>query len=381
MDNVLDDSEILGSYRANRDTLHRGAYADPSTGFSPYLKARISSNLFHLLPHIDVAKHSSLTKDIYYNQQLASLDLSFWRDLLPLLVAGDNSMERIRNTQGVICSYHYGSYRLLAPYLIQQGIKISILIDYRVDSAQGDLFRTVLDDCCELSGRSAGFYRMRNTSDPNLLRTLLRDVKDGYSVLVYVDGNIGTAGKAKKTSKNQHLVDVSFLGAKLFSRTGFATIAYLSGHPILPVALSREGEKNSFHGYAPIHADGDSRDTFCQRACANIWGILADRLMTEPEQWESWRYVDLSLDLRDLIARHERKPAQKVGEDSPHFNHKRYVLSLEGEEATLYDRISYRIIPVNRPIFDELARVSAEPGYRIENRKLFLQCVDLGVLI
>lgn len=131
----------------------------------------------------------------------------------------------------------------------------------------------------------------------------------------------------------------------------------------------------------PIHVDGDDRDALCQRACASVWHTLGDRLMIEPEQWESWRYVDLSLDLEDLVGRHATRGPQGIDQGPLRFNDQRYMLSLEGDEATLYDRLGYRVIPINRSLFDELARASAEPGYKIESRKLLRQCVDLGVLI
>jgi KDO2-lipid IV(A) lauroyltransferase len=224
-------------------------------------------------------------------------------------------------------------------------------------------------------------YRIRNTSDAGLLRKLFQDLRDGYSLLIYIDGNIGTNENKTVPSKSDHLIEVDFLGCPLASRSGFAMLGYQSERPILPVILRRQNGTNFIKYFTPIEAESLGREAFCKLACTNVWSHLARRLKHDSTQWESWRYIDLSYDVSVFKDRFEIvKPIFTSGMPLI-FNRQRFVLSDRNDTPILYDRVGYRIIPINKSTYDVLRKFSNGIRYDESDLSFIGQCYDHNILI
>lgn len=358
--------------------------------YNVHEEARISASLFHLRPDIDTRKHTELIQLILFNQRLASLDQRFLNLLIPNLHV--ENMERaseILECGGdtpVVCCYHYGSYRLLCPFLLARGMKISMLIDHHVERMQGRVFSEVLATFCRERGIDPTNYRIRNTANPNILRVLLRDLKENFCVIVYVDGNLGTShGVNKSASAPNNTVLVPFMGASLYSRIGSAVIAYLAKRPIVPLMFRRQGRGENVvtlrDRFYP--SPGEPRDVFIRRSCMALWGWISEVLQVDATQWESWRYADRSLDREKLAARYRHSYQKRDLSSSERplvFNHQRYAISGTHQVPILFDRATYKMIPMSQKAYETLIDWESNGAGNAKDDAFFNQCVRLGIL-
>lgn len=372
----------LEEYEAYVAALRQAVWNDNSIGFDDYTVGRISSNLLHLSPNIENSQYDALIKNIFLNQTLASYDLGCSDYLVPNIINDDQSLDySFESSPAIICSYHYGSYRLLGPHFLKKGVKLSILIDHRVDNVKGQDFRDALDNSCRATDVPTTMYRMRNTADTALLRKLLHDLRDGYSLLIYIDGNVGTNSDKGRSGKDEHLVGFNFMDCPLLSRFGFAMLGYLSKCPILPVMLRRQDKHNVVRCYPVIKNSGMSRDVFCQEACAAVWLHLEHALRVDPTQWESWRCIDLSVDISRLKERFGKVNMEFIQDVPLIFNLRRYALSNKSGTPVLYDRAEYRIIPINSKVYDALIGCSNGLMCNESDMAFVKNCFDLDILV
>lgn len=194
--------------------------------------------------------------------------------------------------------------------------------------------------------------------------TLLRDLRDGYSVLTFIDGNLGVGADSKDQG---HRLSVTFLGASLYARTGMAHLSRMAKCPILPVVTRRDQADprlNHIEVLGPIMPELQDREAHALNVVSELWRILAEKVKRVPTQWESWRYIDRSLDLASLAIRYQM-PERTV--DELHeilFNDHRYAISDDEKAPILFDRVSYRSYFISRALIDFLREFVGNPRTR-----------------
>lgn len=379
------DIAAKDNYRNAVEDLRRQVFEDQSAAYSKYDAGRTSASLFHLCPHLDTAEHPRLLRYIYFNQRRAHLDQYHLELLVPnVSVEGDGAQALFSGQPSIVCSYHYGAYRLVLPYLLSRGLKISMLIDHRVADAQGKDFDAILGAFCATRGLPSENFRIRDTANPTMLLSLVRDIRAGFTVLVFVDGNIG-AGQ----DNSEHFTPLPFLGATLRSRVGVAVVSHLAKCPIIPVLAPRDEDAlwgTRFQVCAPITPDGQDRETYAARASGALWTPLENAIADAPLPWESWRYVDRSLDIAALEARHPVAVAD-TDPDAVVFNARRFVLD-EGESSpVLFDRVNYRVHTISSILFQFLKQFLDMPRSRHYalsqpkmNEAMWRKLIEMGVL-
>src|SRR3546814_7218233 len=81
---------------------------------------------------------------------------------------------------------------------------------------------------------------------------LLRRLKQGYNVLIYLDGETGNP----KDERYEKWTSVNFLEGVLQVRKGIASISNFVGAPIVPVISRREPENGiTIHFFSPIRPE------------------------------------------------------------------------------------------------------------------------------
>jgi KDO2-lipid IV(A) lauroyltransferase len=367
--------------------LRASILGDQSQAYTPVETARTSANLFHLRPEIPVDLHADLTRRIYFHQRRAHLDQFFLDALVPgVHEIGPQVTIPLSGSPAIVCTYHYGPYRLLLPHLLLRGVKVSMLIDQRVADAQGGELEDILRRFCTRWNLPQENFRIRDTSKPGMLLSLRRDLRAGYSVLVFIDGNIGAD---RDMGAGEHTAPVPFLDATLHSRTGVAVLANMARVPIVPVLMKRSVHDeltNELHALAPIGPGYGEREDCVRHACVAMWQPLDAALRADPLPWESWRYVDRSLDLAQLQARHPPSP----GDGDPSrviFNEERFALDASNAEPVLFDRVTYRLRPLSPSLLRFLEQFRGTPRsceYALAQPKMtpatWRQLLDLGVL-
>lgn len=133
--------------------------------YSKLEQGRISASLFHLRPEIPVPDHELTIRDIYFHQRWAERDQNHLELLVPALRQTGAGLALLDSSSvKVLCGFHLGSYRLIVPYTLSRGMKVSMLIDKRVAEKQAsDFYRLVGEFCTALHIPQASF-RIRDTS-------------------------------------------------------------------------------------------------------------------------------------------------------------------------------------------------------------------------
>jgi hypothetical protein len=358
------------------------------TRYSTLQKARASASLFHLLPNIDVEDHPQTLRKIDFYQCWAAQD-QFHLDLLApsTELTGEGRDRVICDAPKIICAFHYGSNRLILPLLLRSGQKISMLIDHRVADTQSSEFHSILHQYCATEQIPESNYKIRDTSSPSVLLSLIRDIRAGYSVLIFLDGNLSIGG-AK--GDRDHTVPVPFLGATLFSRAGLAVLSHVAKCPIVAMLAHRNPDctsRNRVVAHEPIEAGDSDRSSYVPKVCAALWKTLQDALAADPIPWEPWRYVDNFLDLESLAKRQQRLPDNSQPPETIAFNTQRFALENSHVQYALLDRATYMIYNISAAFFNFLSLFYSNPRTRDfalthpgMNAKLWKKLLDMGVL-
>ena len=119
---------------------------------------------------------------------------------------------------------------------------------------------------------------------------MLRELKAGRSLLLYMDGNTG-AGNS--TARNENCCLVDFLRHQLYARKGNGYLAHAANVPIIPVINYRPAwDDIRLRFFDKIMPDaGKDRNNFAIRATQQLYDIAAPYIQQYPEQWEAWLYL------------------------------------------------------------------------------------------
>lgn len=324
----------MSRFSKHIEKLNRVIAEDPKSGeFADQVQEVVLSNLYRLFPGASLAEMRQMSREAYFNQSRASIEVGYFSELVPQITLTDRSAFPWTSSPAVFVSYHIAGYRLLPAWLLHQGLKLTIVMDKSVAEHKEEKFSGALGAFLTKAGMANDTFRFRDTSDPSLVLKLVRDLKSGSSVLFYIDGNMGIDGK--KPSE-QHSLAVPFMDHQLHSRTGIPVIAHLAHAPVIPAMMSQSSEltKNRVELFPAIIPSGD-RQEFVAKALTEVWGHCEDRVRTNPGLWESLRYVNKYVAYR-TAAPSQSKP---LGErDEVIFNYRRFAFRDDFDETVVFDR-------------------------------------------
>jgi len=356
-------------------------------------QARISSSLFHLLPELPIEAHDALIADILLHQHLAAAEPQHWAEIYPGLQAEGPGLALARGAEpAIFCSFHYGSYRLVLPWLLETKGAVTMLIDRSVAAGQGEGFQQKVAEFARVRG-NAGDLIIRDTSDGQVVLRLLRDLRQGRSLLLFVDANLGTqpAAVTADGEPSPHEAAVDFLGARLWTRTGASVLSCLGQRPIVPLLPLREAPGQArvrLQCFAPIQP-GPDRHAHAVPSMQALWQVLEQALRRDPAPWECWRYVDRSLDPRSLTRLLPGSEPGDLAARTWRLHSQRYLLET-GWSTTrvLFDRCLMRSFLISGALADTLERLrgAATPGAELLgwpglNRATLTGFVQRGLLV
>lgn len=237
-------------------------------------------------------------------------------------------------TPGIITTFHYGYYRRLPFLLLSSDIPICILVSQTVKEEQEKYYQAILGE--ERSTR----ILFAVAEDPKLFFQIRSLLDRGYHILCYVDGGKGLG----KTELQTHAMSMDFLHCKLWIRTGFAHIAYLSAVPIYAAWECMDSNSNGEFKptiYRPLA--NDSRTNFVYRCVHALYADFARSLRSRPFAWENLFY------LQDSI---------RLSADTIYLtNTDRYVPFRQEDQYFILDKSNYLSYPLNLDKFDRLCNI------------------------
>jgi lauroyl/myristoyl acyltransferase len=309
----------------------------------------VSASLLNFLPEIEVGRHESIYRSILLHQRLSV----FEQDHPAILenVSMENlapgTLTAIKQRPAIICTFHLGSYRLINLLLVKYNLPFSLVIAKSVIKAQGDTYTALYDKISE--GNNAGDFDLIDAEEPNAAIQMLRSLKKGKSLVVYVDGNTGSGSLSRQKENSCCL---PFLHQQIAARKGIGFLAHAANTPVLPVICYRKSVKDivlRFHEIIDPEPDME-RNTFAQTLMKKLYDFASPLIRTYPEQWEAWLYLHKVANIINPVKR-KQEPEQLHQADNLIFNDRLFGLFKTSSAHYLFNKTSYMSYPIDKNLY------------------------------
>ncbi|WP_207795719.1 LpxL/LpxP family acyltransferase [Sphingobacterium haloxyli] len=251
-----------------------------------WLYALFAANLYRFCPHIDTSSYSDIYRRLVASRYRASDDqlseaLPIKQEVLAKLTS---YIGQIKDRPGIVATFHTGSYRLLNRVMCMQGLQVAVVMSSDIIADQGEFLYAQ-----HAKMENAGALRLIDADASNCLIKLLGALKNGYHVLVYMDGNHGSVTAEDGTDNEK----VPFFDCNLLVRKGLAVLSYKRNIPIYPILSSLDDQGDTFYrSYPTIYPNTqEALEHYISRVFRSLYAHLQEVISRNPEVWEGWLYV------------------------------------------------------------------------------------------
>lgn len=333
-----------------------------------------SANVENVLPSIPRSQHETLFRGLLLQQMFTKFDQQCLTvgDLVKL--RGAQHLAAHAGEPKIYCAYHLGSYRLLTSVLFRRGVDCVLLVGSNMNRVQGDDMQEHIEGLRQKHGLT-NVFRVVEAGSPSAALTVLRELKAGRSLIVYVDGSPESAPQPGEESQ---YLSVRFGQRRLLTRKGVGYLSHAAGVPLVPVVSYRLPDMtNVLHSLAPIRPIRNSdRDIYCQEAMQQLYDAFWPFLSRYPEQWDGWNYIHSFLEPEK-----QGKRMAEWAECRPRFNENRYSLCDLEQAPILFDRRLYQTYEITEDLRDLLLNLNeVESVEEVVGREMFGELVELEIL-
>jgi len=297
------------------------------------------------------------------HQAIAEHDIYIENSYKNILVSGvdmDDHQPRI------FCSFHLGSYTII-PQILLDKFKVALVINEKTLQSKGKIYDRLIQS------RSVNDYAIINAEDKNAVLAIIKKVRQGFSLMFYIDGNTGVGGFERKDDK---LVSINFLSNQILSRKGIAFLSYKLNIPIIPIYAYRESNNNHIQTEVPITKEsfrGESIESFVKKCTQQIWRGFEKILLKYPDQWEGWMYLHSFYNMRNLNGMNMNPHADNALKNSSLTISSNIDLFSQNSKHYTYDYRDSSIHEVNKGVFTVL--------HGLKRYDLSVKFVDLSSLV
>jgi len=318
----------------------------------------VSASLLNFLPEIDVNRHESIYRSVLLHQRLSVFEQD--RPAILENVCMENlapgTWAAIKQRPAIICTFHLGSYRLINLLLVKYNLPFSLVIAKSVIKAQGGTYAALYDQIS--GGNNNGDFNLIDAEEPTAAIQMLRSLKKGKSLVVYVDGNTGSGSAARQ---KENSCPLSFLHQQISVRKGIGFLAHASNTPVLPVICYRKSLTAialKFHDIIYPQQNTD-RNTFAQTLMEQLYDFASPLIRAYPEQWEAWLYVHKVANIINPVAT-TREPKHLQQSDNLVFNDRLFGLFKTSSAHYLFNKASYMSYPIDKHLYALLQNARIE---------------------
>ncbi len=275
---------------------HAGSLLDPFATLERLKQfSFFSANLTNFLPLLDYSKHLHIYKDAYINQRLSLLDEQYFGEEVPLDVCGweDSKIADLLDRPSIICTLHAGSYRYVTYLLTKSNVRFAVLISGQAVQKQGEGFKQRYADWYQRRGTVAELPII-DAENPRAIWEMIRLVKSGYHVVVYLDGFTGLPTPQKELQR------VPLFAQHIFVRKGVSFLAHKLGLPLVPILCLRSKNAIEVVYDTPICPSSLPLEVFSSLALTRVFAFFANQLVLRPAQWENWFFLHHQLNTTAL---------------------------------------------------------------------------------
>jgi lauroyl/myristoyl acyltransferase len=262
----------------------------------------------------------------------------------------DALIELLQKKPVVICTFHTGSYRVLNLFLCRHTIPYSLVVGKEVAEKEGQLFASFYQ---QLPGnKSNDGFKVIDAEASNCGLQMLRELKKGRSLLLYIDGNTGAGAN---TTINDNACAVDFLNQQLYARKGIAYLAHMAKVPLLTVASYRKNiETICLKFFAIIEPDErQGSEEFAVEATQLIYKKLAAIVEQYPEQWEGWLYIHKVAHIIH-VPLPKQNEEQELSSQKISFDSTRFGIFKANEKHFLLKKHAYSFFEISVQLYDVL---------------------------
>ncbi len=296
---------------------------------------RFCANIKHFLGlKISAKEFTSLMKIKHINRHLLENGISN----VAISVSGFESI----NVASIFVTLHLGCYNIIPLYLLSTGKKLCIPVTQRVYEQQVSIYKRTYEQFIKHSNADLKFVNIETASG---FINLLRSVKNGYSILIYIDGNSGIGGMERK---DQKLMKLNFFNSPIFIRKGVGFLSLKLGLDIVPVYTNLTEDLKTYNlSFMPSisHHKFETEE----QITAAIWQVFKNPIFHNLEQWEPWLYTDsYYIQTEDV---------KKTVNDYI-FNSERFAPIIKDNNFYFYDNVLNKFIRMKEAIFRFLVQAS-----------------------
>jgi lauroyl/myristoyl acyltransferase len=340
--------------------------------------AIVSASLVNYLPEVLTDDHEDIFKEILLNQRLTYFDQSqeFKMSNIEFLGFSYDDLLCLKKYPQIICTYHYGSYRLINHLLALTGIPFALIVSSEVIKKQGDLINTLY---AKFKTTNSSFNVIDAESRTSAIQ-MLRALTSGKSLVVYIDGNTG-AGDS--TFESNNCIEIPFLENQIKARKGVATLSYISKTPIIPfVCIRKSVQAHIFQfGVSIKPTDFSCKDYYVQFATSKLFSFIGSYIVKNPGQWESLLYLHKFFVSKQVDDSYIQGEVSSEKEEFK-FNSRDFGLFTQNGKYVLLKKKNYITYVLNYDVYKILRR-SQTNSISDHNLKdtIFNKLITSGVLI
>lgn len=313
----------------------------------------LSANLNKFMPEIPFEKHWDIYIDVLYtifrrnyDTQLSScfndLNKDFKSQTLNKLSSQDPK---------IFITCHLGFCKVSLVHLFSSGFnKVVMLVDNQTYKKQVDSIHNTVNKYIKEDLDIEFKLEILDVEKANIGVEMIKYIREGYSLLAYVDGNSGYKGVYNK----KNTITVNFLESKILARTGLATVSYFSKTPIVTfVSYYPEDDfpVTTFLDYIDPKEFKNTRE-YTEKTTKKIYKSFEVFIKKYYDQWESWFYFHKYLDEDTLKNKNKTIKMSDLTKDD--FANNKMALFKIDKNCYLFDKILFSIYPINLDQFNEL---------------------------
>lgn len=304
----------------------------------------LSANLSRCLPAIPESQHKSAYFDILSYKVLQGIDTQFSSKFSGIDDFNEFNYEEIKkHLPAIFVSYHTGSYRSAIAFLVKYNINVVLIADPLAFKYNLEKIMYQFQQVKDAFGSTSEFI-VFPADRADLSLQIMGKMKQGYSVLAYIDGNSGSNGYHNRDNSQQ----IPFFGQEMFVRTGLPTLSFYLKAPIIPM-LSYYDERLQprWNVYEPIAPPKGERNpaAYVDQSIRYLYGILENALQQYPMQWEGWMFLHRYLTIAPAPV--AEAPAETTG---IRINDKVGLFKLD-DRYYILNKENYKLMELDEDVF------------------------------
>lgn len=315
-----------------------------------------SANLSNYISDMPPAKHQQVFAGLLTHQRLSILEQQ--ADFVPGCSYSENltddQLQLLKTQPSIICTFHTGSYRIINSLLVQKNISFSLVLGSSIIAAEGESYLSLYKSLTK-KNKNTGLTII-DAENPNSGLQMIRELKKGKSLLLYIDGN---SGAGVSTIRNNNSCLINFLNQQLFARKGIGFLAHITNVPVIPaISYRADWDDIRIKFYAPIYPDlQENRDRFAQKITQKLYDILAPMINRYPEQWEAWLYLHKVANIINPIT-----PCRgRTSGTHVQFNLRDYGMFQIDKRSFLFKKNNYTSYPIETSLYKKLRQCAEMP--------------------